>query len=973
MMDPKKARTVRVTDKEANTKGIDSKILIWERRATANFMDRNSHRNDVTVSSPDLQITSPQKRLEHHPTVNYSKTESILGHETIPKKEGDNPKRLNHDECMKIEKELRRLYNFSQIQNDKLKEKLGQINHELREEQEKNKLLLQEIEQLKARISELEKEIVTKKNMSTSPSKENSLPPLDSTESESDNNNGLEPPTDETAAKQKIVNKDLIKIKKQKKASKEKRGFWGSLRIKRPSKTEGSSEQMEAIDEEYTKLRDRPHKEGVSRERSHSISRNDTKHEESPRSKSPEKVKKRHSKEYGVAFGIKRGACNPPCKCTKYSPKTPSGPCDSCGHFPAMHEDLGKIEDNTPGKNMSPPHLRLIQVEPQSGRGDLSARSRGRASTVSSPSPSSPHQEKERHPSPQEIAAATKQTIREKLDQAWLIDYDDLYFIDILGKGTSSVVYKGTFKGQEVAIKVLRLETQIRDLEDFKKELEVLSFLRSPYVVHFLGATLEPKLCMVLEYCPKGSLFQYLHDTKNKLTWSLVLKWITETTKGTNCLHLWKPQIVHRDLKSPNLLIDKDMRIKVCDFGLSRFTNGEHNLATLGKLRGTYAYTAPELYYGTTFTPKSDVYSIGIVLWEMVHRLMCGKHERPFGEYKEIVHDFQVIVKAATKSLRPTIPEKCPESVSNVIRMCWRDKPEERPTCSELLEILENVQKEYEANAEEWEKLAFVSEQSAPTNNTKLSSTTESLGAVVPPNIVSRTVIKMERVASEKSLPPIPPRPRRMNNGSMPGTPSTAPMRIPTPPSRTPTRPRGNSDNASPTQRNTTFLQTDFGSLIVSEPCGIDTEVTDPNNPSNTPSHPGSVSSANLTLSSLSNSVNNTASISPLSSQSPTTNKQPQLPAITEEAQPPGDQINSNVTPQQTQTPTEHFVSEAQMESKKEKRHSSKRHSSKRNSQRRQQPPNSTHKDLAESKESDSKSLSFEKSLTMSDNKLLNK
>jgi serine/threonine protein kinase len=71
----------------------------------------------------------------------------------------------------------------------------------------------------------------------------------------------------------------------------------------------------------------------------------------------------------------------------------------------------------------------------------------------------------------------------------------------------SCQVYKGTFKGQEVAIKVLRLETQIRDLEDFKKELEVLSFLRSPYVVHFLGATLEPKLCMVLEYCPKGSHF----------------------------------------------------------------------------------------------------------------------------------------------------------------------------------------------------------------------------------------------------------------------------------------------------------------------------------------------------------------------------------------------------------------------------------------------------------------------------------
>jgi hypothetical protein len=238
-MDPKKARTVRVheRDKSALTKEIDSKILIWERRATASLMEKNLQINGNPNSSPNLQNTSKGNRLEHHPNVNYSKTESKLVHEITQKKEGDNPKRLNHDECMLIEKELRRLYNFSQIQNDKLKEKIGQLNQELRDEREKNKLLQQEIEQLKARIMELEKEVSTKKNLSTSPPNGNSAH-LESSDSDSEgNNNTTEHPLDDHAQKPKTSNKELIRIKKQKK-TKEKRGFWGSLRIKRPSKNE---------------------------------------------------------------------------------------------------------------------------------------------------------------------------------------------------------------------------------------------------------------------------------------------------------------------------------------------------------------------------------------------------------------------------------------------------------------------------------------------------------------------------------------------------------------------------------------------------------------------------------------------------------------------------------------------------------------------------------------------------------------
>jgi hypothetical protein len=114
-----------------------------------------------------------------------------------------------------------------------------------------------------------------------------------------------------------------------------------------------------------------------------------------------------------------------------------------------------------------------------------------------------------------DLAEMTKKHLREKLDAAWQLDYSDFYFVDQLGKGNSSMVYVGTYKSQQVALKVLRLENHQRDLEDFKKELEIMSLVRHPSIVHFYGASLEPKLVIVLEYCSRGSLFHYLQDASN--------------------------------------------------------------------------------------------------------------------------------------------------------------------------------------------------------------------------------------------------------------------------------------------------------------------------------------------------------------------------------------------------------------------------------------------------------------------------
>jgi serine/threonine protein kinase len=110
----------------------------------------------------------------------------------------------------------------------------------------------------------------------------------------------------------------------------------------------------------------------------------------------------------------------------------------------------------------------------------------------------------------------------------WHMDFEELHFSEKIGMGAAATVYRGTYRDQTVAIKILRTGeslTEEKDLDDFRKELEILKTLRAPNIVTFMGATLEPRLCMVLEYCSRGSLHSFLKDTSRDLTWDLFFKW----------------------------------------------------------------------------------------------------------------------------------------------------------------------------------------------------------------------------------------------------------------------------------------------------------------------------------------------------------------------------------------------------------------------------------------------------------------
>lgn len=206
-----------------------------------------------------------------------------------------------------------------------------------------------------------------------------------------------------------------------------------------------------------------------------------------------------------------------------------------------------------------------------------------------------------------------------------------------------------------------------------------------------------------MEYCSKGSVYSVLSNEKFNFGWDKFFDMALDTVIAIQILHSNNPPIMHRDLKSLNLLVDSDWKVKVCDFGLSRFDTNS-NLKTLSNLRGTYHYAAPEVYFGEKFTPKSDVFSIGIILWEMVYRVINQAYQAPFGEFPTLRLDFQILIASAKKNTRPTIPPSCPPELTNLIKKCFEKEAESRPSTLEVRETLEKLKDHFYHNKEVWEK-----------------------------------------------------------------------------------------------------------------------------------------------------------------------------------------------------------------------------------------------------------------------------
>ena len=261
------------------------------------------------------------------------------------------------------------------------------------------------------------------------------------------------------------------------------------------------------------------------------------------------------------------------------------------------------------------------------------------------------------------------------------IDKKDIVKQGQIGRGSYAVVYKGNWHGEDVAIKeFLTLELTGNFLDEFQKEVTIMAQYgaQCSKLVRLCGVSLEKPYSIVMELCPNGSLYSWLHNSANPLDWTLKHKFAQDIAQALTFLH--KHQVIHRDVKSLNVLLDSGLNAKLSDYSLAKIKNHGQTTTKSTATQGTLLWMAPELFSrGNSYSEYSDVYSYGIVLWEIASR------KAPFADED---YDAGIIIAWIIQGQRETIPEDCPKYFAELITRCWAQISATRPKMSEVLDQL---------------------------------------------------------------------------------------------------------------------------------------------------------------------------------------------------------------------------------------------------------------------------------------------
>uniref|UniRef100_A0A8C8D3D9 Mitogen-activated protein kinase kinase kinase 12 n=1 Tax=Oncorhynchus tshawytscha TaxID=74940 RepID=A0A8C8D3D9_ONCTS len=272
-------------------------------------------------------------------------------------------------------------------------------------------------------------------------------------------------------------------------------------------------------------------------------------------------------------------------------------------------------------------------------------------------------------------------------EESWEVPFEEISDLQWVGSGAQGAVFLGKFHGEDVAVK------KVRDIKE--TEIKHLRKLKHPNIITFKGiCTQAPCYCILMEYCAQGQLYEVLRAGR-KITPSLLIDWAMGIAGGMNYLHLHK--IIHRDLKSPNMLITHDDLVKISDFGTSKELIDKSMKMSFA---GTVAWMAPEVIRNEPVSEKVDIWSFGVVLWEM----LTG--EVP---YKD-VDSSAIIWGVGNNSLNLPIPESCPDGFKILLRQCWNCKPRNRPSFRQILlhldiasaDVLSTPQETYFKSQAEW-------------------------------------------------------------------------------------------------------------------------------------------------------------------------------------------------------------------------------------------------------------------------------
>ncbi|GLD96468.1 hypothetical protein PINS_up005151 [Pythium insidiosum] len=347
---------------------------------------------------------------------------------------------------------------------------------------------------------------------------------------------------------------------------------------------------------------------------------------------------------------------------------------------------------------------------------------------------------------------------------------------DKIGEGIA-VVYHGKWRGADVAVKMKSLMIdRSEDLKEFQdacnleiqQEAAVMKTLCHPNIVLFMEAGFyKGSICIISEYCARGSLRDVLMRANvTQLSWSTKLRLALGIAHGIQYLHNSNPPMIHRDLKSPNVLVDDSWHAKIADFGTLRFaeivsgvqhsqsrqenrrasarasrrlennskkqsgSGGDADAMVMTGLVGTTRWMAPEVIRGDKiYTNKADIYSLGLIFWELIEGRL------PF-ESTRWNHEIEGLV---LRGMRPAIrTELCPERWKLLVATCWQSDPTVRPTISQVITSLQRIARE-EALDTSAPRFTGMSSQFSVTQS--VTSTSSLLDASVISEISTQSIV----------------------------------------------------------------------------------------------------------------------------------------------------------------------------------------------------------------------------------------
>jgi len=296
-------------------------------------------------------------------------------------------------------------------------------------------------------------------------------------------------------------------------------------------------------------------------------------------------------------------------------------------------------------------------------------------------------------------------------------DVGEIKVEEYLSKGTSGTVCKAHWRGMSVAVKrFYYVDEDAELLSSFENEVFLMRELQHANLIRFFAAQCKPPdLCIVMELM-LGSLSDLLYGKLSKgVEETLKPKRQLAIVKGVaaGMLFLHDHGVCHRDLKSANVLFNRHLDVKLCDFAFSKFKQQASMSARFETSVGTPAWMAPEVLRGDEYTLLADVYSFGVILWEIVCR------EAPFAE----LNRFQIIFQVGTQGVQLQLPSGTATIWVAISKACWREKPaaakSRRPTFRQIVDVLSAAQEQLKtgvsldagAGMEAWDASEVVREE----------------------------------------------------------------------------------------------------------------------------------------------------------------------------------------------------------------------------------------------------------------------